>query len=86
MSNSVKEIHKIEDMAQKRIVELGITEHAQARRYEQGYWDGYIQGELDTVKRATDVMLENAKKQLGKKKGSIPDAEVRPIGPDVEKR
>lgn len=69
---------KIENMAQKRIIELGITEHNQARRYEQGYWDGYLQGEADATNRAADIILEAARENL-KKKGCIPDAEIRPI-------
>ena len=74
--------NKIEDMAQKRIVELGIVEHAQARRYEQGYWDGYIQGEIDATNRAASVMLDSAKEQLlkGRKKLGLSDVETRPAG------
>lgn len=74
--------NKIEDMAQQRIVELGITEHAQARRYEQGYWDGYLQGEIDATNRAANIMLDSAKEQLlkAKKKVGVIDAEIRPVG------
>ena len=79
---------KIEDKAQKRIVELGITEHAQARRYEQGYWDGYLQGEIDATNRAASIMLDSAKEQLlkGRKKVGVQDVETRPMGVNVEKR
>lgn len=76
----------INDKAQKRIVELGITEAHRAREYEHGYCDGYIQGEIDATNRAVEIMLENMKERIGKKKGSIPDAETRPIGPNIETR
>jgi hypothetical protein len=76
----------INDKAQKRIVELGITEHKRALDYEHGYCDGYIQGEIDATNRAVDAMLKAAKEQLQKKKGAIPDAETRPIGPNIETR
>jgi hypothetical protein len=73
-------------LAQKRIVELGITEHKRALDYEHGYCDGYIQGEIDATNRAVEIMVENMKEQILKKKGAIPDAETRPIGPNIETR
>jgi hypothetical protein len=74
--------NKIEDLAQKRIVELGITEHALAGMFERGYWDGYIQGEIDATQRAVDIILDSAKDQLltGRKKLGVQDVETRPVG------
>ena len=64
------------DKAQKRIVELHITEHQRARDYEHGYCDGYLEGYTEALHVAIESMLKDCKG----KKGSIPDAEVRPIG------
>lgn len=64
------------DKAQKRIVELHITEHQRARDYEHGYCDGYLEGYTEALHVAIESMLKDCKG----KNGSIPDAEVRPIG------
>ena len=52
-------LEKMEDKAQKRIVELGITEAQRARDYSRGYCDGYLEGLLDATNRAADIVLKN---------------------------
>ena len=64
------------DKAQKRIVELGITEAHRARAFEHGYCEGYVEGCTEAIQNAVDSLLKDCKG----KKGSIPDAEVRPLG------
>ena len=65
------------DKAQKRIVELGITEAHRARAFEHGYCDGYLEGYTEALHVAIESMLKD---RAPEKKGPIPDAEVRPIG------
>ena len=69
-------LEKMEDKAQKRIVELGITEAHRARPFEHGYCEGYVEGYTEAIQNAVDSLLKDFKG----KKGSIPDAEVRPLG------
>jgi len=64
------------DKAQKRIVELGITEAHRARAFEHGYCEGYVEGYTEEIQNAVDALLKDRKG----KTGSIPDAEVRPFG------
>ena len=73
-------LEKMEDKAQKRIVELGITEAQRARDYSSGYCDGYLEGLLDATNRAADIVLKNAAERLRKKKEAILDVEIRPMG------
>ena len=74
-------LEKMEDKAQKRIVELGITEAQRARDYSRGYCDGYLEGLLDATNRAADIVLKNAAERLRKKKkGAFIDVEIRPMG------
>ena len=73
-------LEKMEDKAQKRIVELGITEAQRARDYSSGYCDGYLEGLLDATNRAADIVLKNAAERLRRKKGAILDVEIRPMG------
>ena len=65
------------DKAQKRIVELGITEAHRARAFEHGYCEGYLEGYTEAIQHAIDSLLKD---RMPEKKGTIPDAEVRPIG------
>ena len=74
----------ISDKAQKRIVELGITEAHRARAYEHGFSDGYLDGYLEATNRAVAILLASAKKKKGGK--AFPDAETRPVGPNIETR
>jgi hypothetical protein len=63
-------MEKAHERSQKR----GLTEK-RAQYYEDGFFDGYIEGQL----AATDRLLEALNTIYGKKV-SIPDALVRPIG------
>ena len=47
------------DKAQKRIVELHITEHQRARDYEHGYCDGYLEGYTEALHVAIESMLKD---------------------------
>lgn len=49
------------DKAQKRIVELGITEAHRARAFEHGYCDGYLEGYMDAIQHAVDSLLKECK-------------------------
>lgn len=65
------------DKAQKRIVELHITEAQRARDYEHGFCDGYLDGYTEAINNAVESLLKDS---AGRKKGTLPDAEIRPIG------
>lgn len=47
------------DKAQKRIVELGITEAHRARAFEHGYCEGYLEGYTEAIQHAVDTLLKD---------------------------
>lgn len=47
------------DKAQKRIVELGITEAHRARAFEHGYCEGYLEGYTEAIQHAIDSLLKD---------------------------
>jgi len=65
---------KVFEKAHERSERMGLTEK-KAYYYESGYFDGYIEGQLEANEKLLDTL-----QQICGKKVSIPDAEVRPVG------
>ena len=67
MSNVMEKAHE-------RSQRIGLNEK-KAYYYESGYFDGYIEGQLEANERLLDTL-----QQICGKAVSIPDAQVRPFG------